>query len=50
MKEPEMAVVAKLIGRALDQPTNDAALEKVRGEVKELTRSFPLYLSRLRKV
>jgi glycine hydroxymethyltransferase len=50
MKEPEMAIIAKLIGRALDAPSDAAALEKVKAEVKELTRSFPLYLSRLRKV
>jgi glycine hydroxymethyltransferase len=50
MKEPEMAVVARLIGQALDTPGDDAALARLKGEVKELTRSFPLYLSRLRKV
>jgi glycine hydroxymethyltransferase len=50
MKEAQMAVVARLIGQALDHPGDDAVLARVRGEVKELTRSFPLYLSRLRKV
>jgi glycine hydroxymethyltransferase len=50
MKEPQMAVVARLIGQALDHPGDDAALARIKGEVKELTRSFPLYLSRLRKV
>ena len=50
MKEAEMGVVAKLIGQALDHPGDEAVLARVRGEVKELTRSFPLYLSRLRKV
>lgn len=50
MKESEMAVVAKLIGRVLDQPSDEANLARVRGEVKSLVASFPLYLSRLRKV
>ncbi len=49
MKEADMAAVAKLIGRALDHATDDAELGRVRGEVKELTKSFPLYASRLRK-
>jgi glycine hydroxymethyltransferase len=38
-----MRAVAALIGRALDAPGDDAALAKVRGEVKELCRRFPLY-------
>ena len=49
MKEAEMAAVAKLIGRALDNATDEAALAKVRGDVKELTAGFPLYASRLKK-
>jgi glycine hydroxymethyltransferase len=44
----EMATVAKLIGKALDHASDPAALAKVRDEVKEFTRSFPLYRSRLR--
>jgi glycine hydroxymethyltransferase len=47
MKEAEMATVAKLIGEALDHPTDDAALAKVKAKVKELSTSFPLYKSRL---
>jgi glycine hydroxymethyltransferase len=47
MKEPEMVKVAELIGRALDHASDDAALAKVRAEVKELVQSFPLYRSRL---
>ncbi len=47
MKAPQMAQVAKLIGRALDHAGDDRALATLRGEVKELTQSFPLYRSRL---
>jgi glycine hydroxymethyltransferase len=43
MKEAEMATVAKLIGAALDNATNDAELARVRGQVRELCKSFPLY-------
>jgi glycine hydroxymethyltransferase len=49
MKEPQMAQVAKLIGRALDVAGDDAGLARVRGEVAELSQGFPLYASRLRK-
>jgi glycine hydroxymethyltransferase len=49
LKEPEMAIIAKLIGKALDSPHDAAALAKVKGEVKELVSSFPLYRSRLPK-
>ena len=50
MKTDEMKIVGKLIGRALDQAADVAALAKIHAEVKELTRSFPLYRSRLKKV
>ena len=43
MKEPEMRLIAAWIARALDQRNNDAALEKIRGEVAELANHFPLY-------
>jgi glycine hydroxymethyltransferase len=39
----EMKQVAALIGRALDAPGDEKALAKVRGEVLELCRRFPLY-------
>src|SRR5919201_1893662 len=39
----EMTAIARLIGRALDAPGDEAALAKVRGEVKELCRQFPMY-------
>jgi glycine hydroxymethyltransferase len=43
MGTAEMGRVAALIGRALDAPADEAALSKVRGEVKELCRQFPMY-------
>jgi glycine hydroxymethyltransferase len=48
MKEPEMAEVGRLIGEALDHASDDAALGRVHGQVKELAVQFPLYASRLR--
>ncbi len=50
MQVPEMATVAKFIGRALDASGDAAALAKIKAEVAEFSRSFPLYQSRLRKV
>jgi glycine hydroxymethyltransferase len=43
MGPAEMREVAALIGRALDAPGDDAALARVRGEVKDLCRRFPMY-------
>jgi glycine hydroxymethyltransferase len=43
MKEPEMRQIATWISKALAQRNNDAALEKIRGEVAELANQFPLY-------
>src|SRR6185295_3818910 len=45
MREPEMAQIAALIGEALDHAADPAALGRVRGKVKELAASFPLYRS-----
>lgn len=42
-----MATVAKLIGRALDGAADEQALAKVKHDVAELARAFPLYASRL---
>ncbi len=39
----EMTLVAALIGRVLDDPGNDAALTRIRGEVRELCQHFPMY-------
>ena len=47
MKEAQMATVGALIGEALDHAGDEAALARVRGQVKELARQFPLYASRL---
>ncbi|HVP66351.1 MAG TPA: serine hydroxymethyltransferase [Anaeromyxobacteraceae bacterium] len=47
MGPAEMTRVASLIGRALDAPGDDAVLARVKGEVRELTRQFPLYPDRI---
>jgi glycine hydroxymethyltransferase len=46
MGTKEMDLVARLIGRALDAPGDEAALAKIRGEVKELCAQFPMYADR----
>jgi glycine hydroxymethyltransferase len=43
MKEPEMKLVAGWIVRALDHRNDPAELAKIRGEVLDLARQFPLY-------
>jgi len=43
MKEPEMEIVADLIDRTITNRDNEEELQKIRGEVKELTDKFPLY-------
>jgi len=48
MKEPEMALIAALIDRALRKLGDQAVEERVRIEVRELTTRFPLYAERLR--
>jgi glycine hydroxymethyltransferase len=42
----EMTLVAALIGRVLDAPTDEAVLVKVRGEVRDLCKQFPMYEDR----
>jgi glycine hydroxymethyltransferase len=42
----EMSMVAQLIGVVLDAPADEAVLGRVRGEVKDLCRHFPLYADR----
>src|SRR5947209_7460426 len=49
MNVAEMKTVARLILRVLDAPTDEKIVEKVRGEVTELTKQFPLYAHRLRR-
>ena len=43
MREPEMRQIARWISRGLEARNDDAALEKIRGEVLELANQFPLY-------
>jgi glycine hydroxymethyltransferase len=43
MKEPEMRTIAAWIAKALEQRSDDAALERIRGEVAEMANRFPLY-------
>jgi len=43
MKEQEMRVIAKWIAKALESRNDDAALERIRGEVAEMANRFPLY-------
>jgi len=43
MKEPEMRQIAGWIAKALEQRNDDAALDRIRGEVAELANHFPLY-------
>jgi glycine hydroxymethyltransferase len=43
MKEAEMKVIGNWIAKALDVRNDDAALERIRGEVAELANQFPLY-------
>jgi glycine hydroxymethyltransferase len=42
----EMTLVAALIGRVLDAPGDERVLAKVRGEVRDLCRQFPMYEDR----
>jgi glycine hydroxymethyltransferase len=46
MKEKDMARVGELLGKALDAAQDEAALARLRDEVRELARSFPLYPGR----
>jgi len=43
MKEPEMRQIAVWMVKALEQRSDDAALEHIRHEVAELANHFPLY-------
>src|SRR5271168_4034105 len=43
MKEAEMRTIGAWIAKALEQRNDDAALERIRGEVAELANQFPLY-------
>jgi glycine hydroxymethyltransferase len=43
MKEAEMRVIGGWIAEALDKRNDDAALDRIRGEVAEMANRFPLY-------
>jgi len=43
MKEDEMRIIAKWIGRALEHRNDGAKLAEIRGQVSELAEEFPLY-------
>jgi glycine hydroxymethyltransferase len=43
MKEPEMRQIGAWIANALEQRNDDAALDRIRGQVAELANRFPLY-------
>jgi len=45
MREPQMDVIADLIGRALQSPADDAALVTIKTEVERLCEQFPLHSS-----
>jgi glycine hydroxymethyltransferase len=47
LKQPEMIKVAGWIKRAIDNIENEAELDLIRSEVKELCLQFPLYADRL---
>jgi glycine hydroxymethyltransferase len=42
----EMTIVAALIGRVLDAPRDSEVLAKIRGEVRDLCKQFPMYEDR----
>ena len=43
MKEEEMRRIALWIGKALESRSDDAVLDRIRGEVAEMANQFPLY-------
>jgi glycine hydroxymethyltransferase len=43
MKEAEMRVIGGWIAKALEKRKDDAALDRIRGEVAEMANRFPLY-------
>src|SRR5476649_2354471 len=47
MNVAEMKTVAKLIIRVLEKPDDEAEIGRVRGEVGDLAKQFPLYAKRL---
>jgi len=48
MKEEEMKKIGKLIAKVLHSPDDEKVIREVRGEVKELCETFPVYDDRMR--
>jgi glycine hydroxymethyltransferase len=46
MKEPEMKMIAGFIDRAVAARDNQVELDKIKAEVAELVKGFPLYAER----
>jgi glycine hydroxymethyltransferase len=42
-KESEMKVIAECIAKVIDNLGNEAVIQKVHGDIKEMCRHFPLY-------
>jgi glycine hydroxymethyltransferase len=49
MKEKEMETIADLIGRALNNVSDETALRSVGDDVRELCRRFPIYPNRIKR-
>ncbi|HNO09542.1 MAG TPA: serine hydroxymethyltransferase, partial [bacterium] len=43
MKESEMRIIAGFIDRAIRHPDQMAELHKIKNEITDLTKNFPLY-------
>ncbi len=43
LREPEMKTIANLIGRVLDSKGDQAVIQQVKSEVKQLCERFPIY-------
>ncbi|MBX7152859.1 serine hydroxymethyltransferase [bacterium] len=43
MKESEMKMIGGFIDRALENPDDDSTLNKIKDEIKEMSKKFPLY-------
>jgi glycine hydroxymethyltransferase len=43
MKEPEMVLIAGMINRVLEKPSDEAIIKDTRAKVKELCEGFPIY-------
>jgi glycine hydroxymethyltransferase len=43
MKEAEMKLIAGWISEVLENPAEEATLKRIKGQVRELCQSFPIY-------